>query len=203
VVKAALHFIGARAGQRLVSGQFLVESESCQTQNQTPFLFADCAVIPEPSSRSLAMVALAAADSYKFFTGQDPRVALLSFSTRGSAEHDLVDRIREALEIIKKQAPALHVDGEIQADAALDFEVAKIKNAGNSSVAGQANVLVFPTLEAGNIAHKLVQRFSPTRVAGPFLWGLDKPLSDLSRGCTVQEVTDTAMCLAAMIRGLN
>ncbi len=201
VVRAALQCIGAKpGGQKLVSGHFFIETEQRSTADQTPFLFADCAVVPEPSSRSLAAIAMGAAASYRFFTGQTPKIALLSFSTRGSAQHPLVDRIKEALEIIRKHEPNLIVDGELQVDAALDMNVAKIKNASDSMIAGNANVFVFPTLEAGNIGYKLVQRFSNARVAGPLLWGLDKPLSDLSRGCSVQEVIDSALCVASLAK---
>jgi phosphate acetyltransferase len=130
-------------------------------------------------------------------------VALLSFSTRGSAEHPLVDRIREAMALLKKQDPQLIVDGEIQADAALDFGVAQIKKAGDSPLEGKANVFIFPTLEAGNVSYKLVQRFSKAKIAGPLLWGLNKPMSDLSRGCTVEEVIDTALCVSTMAERMN
>lgn len=201
VVRAALQCIGSGERHRFVAGHFFVESEHQRTSDKTPFLFADCAVMPEPSSRALATIAMSAADSYTFFTGKSARVALLSFSTRGSAAHALVDRIKEAVALIRKQAPALIVDGELQVDASVDPMVAKIKNVVDSDVAGQANVFIFPTLEAGNIGYKLVQRFANARVAGPLLWGLDKPMSDLSRGCTVQEVTDTALCVAGMIGG--
>ncbi len=203
IVRAAIQCVGPGTGQHLISGHFLIESQNRSTGDQTPFLFADCAVVPEPSPRALAAIALGAAEAYRFFTGQAARVALLSFSTRGSAQHPLVDRIKEALSIIKKQDPSIVVDGELQVDAVLDLKVAKIKKAEDSPVAGRANVLVFPTLEAGNIGYKLVQRFSNSRIAGPLLWGLKKPMSDLSRGCTVQEITDTTLCVSAMIRGLN
>ncbi len=201
VVKAALRCVGPKEGQRIISGQFLVESTELSTAEKTPFLFADCAVMPEPSAAALAAVAKAAADSYRFFTGKTPRVALLSFSTRGSADHPLVDRLKQAVALIKKQSPDLIVDGEIQADAALDITVAGIKKASDSPLQGQANVFVFPTLEAGNISYKLIQRFSKVRIAGPLLWGLNKPMSDLSRGCTVNEVIDTALCVSAMAEG--
>lgn len=203
IVRAALQCVGPRAGQRFVAGHFLIETDQLMTADKTPFLFADCAVMPEPSARALAAIAVGAAASYRFFTGQTPRVALLSFSTRGSAEHELVDRIREAARIIKGEHPDMLVDGEIQVDAALNVDVARIKKASDSEVAGRANVFVFPTLEAGNIGYKLVQRFGAARVAGPLLWGLDKPMSDLSRGCTADEVADTAFCVSAMTRGTN
>ncbi len=201
IVRASLQLVGPKPGTRLVSGHFLIETEVRSSDNKTPFLFADCAVVPEPSPRFLAAIAVAAADSYRFFTEKEPRVAFLSFSTRGSAVHPLVDRIKEALEITRKQDANLLVDGEIQLDAALDPEVAVIKKATESEVAGKANVFVFPTLEAGNIGYKLVQRFSKARIAGPIMWGLDRPMSDLSRGCNVQEIIDTALCVSAMAKG--
>jgi phosphate acetyltransferase len=203
VVKAALKCVGPAAGQRLISGHFLMETDHRHTAQNTPFLFADCAVVPEPSPRTLAAIAISAAASYRFFTGQVPRVALLSFSTRGSADHPLVDRIREAVQLVRKQAPDLIIDGELQVDAALDSTVAAIKGASDSQVTGQANVFVFPTLEAGNIGYKLIQRFGKARIAGPLLWGLNRPMSDLSRGCTVEEIVDTARCVSSMIRGVN
>lgn len=201
IVRAALQCVGPKPGERLISGQFLIESENHPTADQTPFLFTDCAVVPEPSPRSMAAAAVAGAHSYRFFTGQTPKVALLSFSTRGSAQHPLVDRIKETLEITRKLDANLIVDGEIQVDAALDTQIAMIKKAADSKIAGKANVFVFPTLEAGNIGYKLVQRFSNARIAGPLLWGLDRPMSDLSRGCTVQEIIDTTLCVATMARG--
>jgi len=203
IVRAAIQCIGPKAGQRFVAGHFLIETEKLQTADNTPFLFADCAVMPEPSPRALATIAIGAADSYRFFTGKVPRVALLSFSTRGSAEHELVNRIRDAVKIIRGEKPDMDVDGELQLDAAIDSNVAKIKHATDSSVTGRANVFVFPTLEAGNVGYKLVQRFGNARIAGPLLWGLDKPVSDLSRGCTVDEISDTAFCVSAMTRGVN
>jgi len=199
VVRAALQCIGAGSKHRFIAGHFLIETEARASSDNTPILFADCAVMPEPSARALASIALGAASSYQFFTNKTPRVALLSFSTHGSAAHPLVDRLKEAVEIIRKQDPSLLVDGEMQVDAALDADVAAIKKAADSEVAGRANVFVFPTLEAGNIGYKLVQRFANARIAGPLLWGLDKPVSDLSRGCTVQEVTDTALCVSTMV----
>ena len=203
VVRAALRCVGANSEVKLVSGQFFLETAGRHSENNTPFLLADCAVSPEPSSRVLAHTAVQAARSYTFFTGEKARVAFLSFSTRGSAIHPLVDRIREAVTMVRKSNPDVVVDGELQADAALDLRVAKIKQAHDSDVAGRANVLIFPTLESGNIGYKLIQRFSEARVAGPLLWGLAKPASDLSRGCTVEEVVDSALCVAKMARNLN
>jgi phosphate acetyltransferase len=203
VVRAALRCVGAKPDVKLVSGQFFIETAGRHSEDRTPFLLADCAVSPEPSSRVLAHTAVEAARSYTLFTGAKARVAFLSFSTRGSAVHPLVDRVREAADTAKKLAPELMIDGELQADAALDARVAKIKQAEGSMVAGRANVLIFPTLESGNIGYKLIQRFAETRIAGPLLWGLAKPASDLSRGCSVEEVVDSALCVAKMARGFN
>jgi phosphate acetyltransferase len=200
IVKAALQCVGPKAGVRLISGHFLIESDKQKTWDNTPFLFADCAVVPEPSARALAGIAMGAAAAYRFFTKKEPKVAMLSFSTRDSAVHPLVDRIKEAVQLIKKQEPNLVVDGEIQVDAALSRDVAVVKHAEDSPITERANVFVFPTLEAGNIGYKMVQRFSNTRVAGPILWGLDRPMSDLSRGCTVEEVVDTTRCIVDMVR---
>ncbi|OVE77265.1 hypothetical protein BVX98_03245 [bacterium F11] len=203
VVKAALRCIGPKRGNRLVAGHFLIETSERHSSDHTPFLFADCAVSPAPSPRGLSLIAKGAADSYHFYTGKPPRVAFLSFSTNGSAQDELVDRIQEAKKLFHKHNPTFLADGEIQVDAALDKFVAKIKKVEDSVVAGQANVFIFPTLESGNIGYKLVQRFSRARVAGPLLWGLEKPVSDLSRGCTVQEIVDTAECLSDLVMRLN
>jgi phosphate acetyltransferase len=198
VVKSVLHSVGPKPGTRFISGHFWMESMEKKTADGGPFLLADCAVMPEPSSHALANIAVEAARAYRFFMKKEPFVALLSFSTRGSAHHPLVDKIREAVEHCRKLDPNLNVDGDLQADAALDSVVAEIKNAGDSKVAGKANVLIFPNLEAGNIAYKLIQRFSKVKIAGPLLWGLKKPVSDLSRGCTVEEVVDTGAMVASM-----
>lgn len=202
VVRAAIQCVGPDDHHRLVAGHFLLETEHRRSDDQTPILFADCAVMPEPTPRSLAVIAAGAAQSFTFFTGKPARVALLSFSTRGSAAHALVDRIREALALIRKHEPGIAVDGELQVDAAIDPEVALWKGAEGSKVAGRANVFIFPNLESGNIGYKLVQRFARARIAGPLLWGLKKPMSDLSRGCTIEEVTDTAFCVSNMVQGL-
>lgn len=198
VVRASLHLIGARTGTKLVGGHFLIETETRRTADDTPFLFADCAVVPEPSPRALAAIAVSAAQSYRFFTKARPRVALLSFSTKGSAEHALVDRIRDAVGLARKSLDDGGIEGEIQADAAIDPDVALIKGVDDSLLGPGANVLIFPTLESGNIGYKLIQRFASTRIAGPILWGLARPVSDLSRGCTVDEIVDSACCVARM-----
>jgi phosphate acetyltransferase len=153
--------------------------------------FADCGVIPNPTSSQLAEIAWLTEDSFKKLMGKPGKVALLSFSTKGSAEHPDVERVRIAYEILKKEKPNLLVDGELQGDAALVSKVAKIK-APDSAVAGKANILIFPDLDAGNIAYKLTQRLSNALALGPILQGVAKPANDLSRGCSSEDIVDIA-----------
>lgn len=192
VLRAGIHCVGMPEGISTVSSFFLM------IWQERVFAFADCAVVPNPTEEQLADIAISTADNFSKLVGDEPRVAMLSFSTKGSAEHEMIDKVRLATEIVRKKRIDIKIDGELQFDAAIVEKVGKSKAPG-SEIAGKANVLIFPDLNAGNIGYKIAQRMGGAEAIGPIVQGLKKPVFDLSRGCSVDDIVGTAAiaCLMA------
>ena len=200
VLKAAFQTVGTAPGIKTVSSYFFMVTKTTSFGENGIILFADCAVNPNPDAQALAEIAVATARNCKNFLDVDARVAMLSFSTKGSASHSDVDKVLTAIEIAKKIDPALQIDGELQADAALLPKVGE-KKAPGSPVAGKANVLIFPDLDAGNIGYKLVERIAGAEAIGPVIQGLAKPVNDLSRGCSVEDIVNVVAITAVQAQG--
>jgi phosphate acetyltransferase len=191
VMRAGIQCIGMPEGISIVSSFFLMLFP------EKNYSFADCAVVPAPDENQLADIAISTADNHRKLTGEVPNVAMLSFSTKGSAKHEAVDKVLNATAIIRQKRPDINVDGELQFDAAVIESIGK-KKAPGSNVAGKANVLIFPDLNAGNIGYKIAQRWGKAEAVGPIIQGLKKPFFDLSRGCSVDDIINTAAIAALM-----
>ncbi len=191
VMRAGIQCIGMPEGISIVSSFFLMMFP------ERTFSFADCAVVPMPDANQLADIAISTADNHRKLTGEEPFVAMLSFSTKGSAEHESIDKVIEATKLVRQKRPDINVDGELQFDAAIIESIGK-KKAPGSEVAGKANVLIFPDLNAGNIGYKIAQRLGGAEAVGPMVQGLKKPFFDLSRGCSVDDIVNTSSIAALM-----
>ena len=202
LLRPGLQIIKTAPGVSVVSSFFIMMVPGSQYGEGGMLLFSDCAVNPNPNADQLAAIAIATADTAKNLCKMDPKVAMLSFSTMGSADHEMVDKVRKATELAKELRPDLLIDGELQLDAAIVPSVAAQK-APNSPVAGKANVLVFPDLQAGNIGYKLVHRFAGAEAIGPMCQGFAKPINDLSRGCTSDDIVSVVMLTAVQAQAKN
>lgn len=191
VLRAAIQAIGLKKGSSIVSSIFLFEGK-----DGAVFSYGDCAVVPYPDARQLASIAIDSSETHGAITGMKPVTAMLSFSTKGSAKHERVDLVTEALALVKQQRPDLDIDGELQFDAAYVEEIGR-KKAPDSPVAGKANVFIFPNIDAGNISYKITERIGGASAIGPIIQGLNKPMNDLSRGCSWEDIVNTA-CVTAL-----
>lgn len=202
VLRPAFQIVKTEPGISVVSGAFLMLTNNPAFGENGLLVFADCAVHPNPTAEELAQIAVVTARTARNIAKIEPRVAMLSFSTKGSAKNEMVDKVVKATELAKQMAPDVNIDGELQADAALIPSVGELKAPG-SSVAGKANVLIFPTLEVGNISYKLVQRIAGIEAVGPVLQGMAAPINDLSRGCSVSDIVNMVAITANQAAGLT
>lgn len=200
VLRPAFQIVKTLPGISVVSGAFIMIMQDKKWGDDGVMVFADCAAHPNPNENELAQIAVASAQTAKSIAGLDPRVAMLSFSTKGSAKHEMVDKVVNATKIAKEMAPELKIDGELQADAAIVPAIGASKAPG-SEIAGKANVLIFPTLEVGNIAYKLVQRIAGAEAVGPIMQGMAAPINDLSRGCSVEDIVNLVAITANQAQG--
>jgi len=199
VLRAAIQILGLKEGIKVVSSCFMITLPKFRDEHDKVLMYGDCAVVPNPNAEQLASIAASTAETMKFLLGEEPRVAMLSFSTKGSAKHKDVNKVLEAIEILKTNHPDLKVDGEFQVDAAIIPEIGARK-APDSDIAGNANVLIFPDLDAGNIGYKLTERLAGATATGPIIQGLAKPANDLSRGCSVDDIVDVT-AIATLLKG--
>lgn len=201
VLRPAFQYVKTAPGISVVSGAFIMMLKTKEFGNDGMMVFADCAVHPNPTAKELAEIAVATGKTTRAIAGFEPKIAMLSFSTKGSAKHEMVDKVVEATKLAQEMAPDMKIDGEMQSDAAIIPAIGQ-KKAPGSEIAGNANVLVFPTLETGNIAYKLVQRLAGAEAIGPVLQGMAAPINDLSRGCSVSDIVNLVAITASQAAGM-